>query len=161
MLTVAVVSRPAACAARFRTSVALEADASEDGGGGAALLDGALGGGGDFLEDVEGLGAGFQVAEGEGRFGEGFEGREVRGDGGGEGEGEELLGQELVLLGEGDEVVAEDEEGGEEFGLALGELWEFREGWSRGDHVGKIQGAAGISRGESGADDNTLSSGLP
>ena len=52
----------------------------------------------------EGFDAGFEVAEGEGGFGEGFEGREMGVDGGGVGEGEELLGEEFVLLGEGDHV---------------------------------------------------------
>jgi hypothetical protein len=50
------------------------------------------------------------------------------------GEGEELLGEEFVFLGEGDEVVAEDEEVGQELGLAGGELGEFRREWSSGDH---------------------------
>ena len=78
----------------------------------------AFGGGGDFFEDVEGLDAGFQVAEGEGGFGKGFEGREMGGDGGGLGEGEEVISLEFFVLGEGDEVVAEDEEDREEVGFA-------------------------------------------
>ena len=81
------------------------------------MLDGVYRGGGDFVEDVEGLGAGFEGAEGEGGFGEGFEGREVGGDGGGLAEGEELVGLEFLGFGEGDEVVAEDEEDVEEAGL--------------------------------------------
>ena len=78
---------------------------------------GVFGGGGDAFEDVEGFDSGFEEAEGEGGFGEGFEGREVGGDGGGLAEGEELVGLEFLGFGEGDEVVAEDEEDVEEAGL--------------------------------------------
>jgi hypothetical protein len=88
------------------------------------LFDQIGGGLGDAFEGVEGGGAGFEGAEGEGHFGEGLEGREVGGDRGRQGEGEEFLGQELVPLGEGDVVEAEDDEGGEEARFAPGE---FRE----------------------------------
>ena len=124
----------------------MEAGASEDGGGGFALFDGVFGGGGDAFEDVEGLHAGFEGAESEGLFGEGLEGREVGLDGGGMGEGEELVGLELLLLGEGDHVVAEEEEGVEEAGL-VGQ--EFRE-WCSGDHERTLQRRSGNARGRAG-----------
>ncbi len=60
------------------------------------------------------------------------------------GEGEELLWEELVLFGEGDEVVAEDEEGGEELGFPLGE---FRERCRRRDHEQTVQRGLGKARG--------------
>jgi hypothetical protein len=36
------------------------------------------------------------------------------------GKGQELVGEEYLGFGEGDEVVADDEEGGEEAGFVLG-----------------------------------------
>jgi len=101
-------------------------EAAEDGAGGAAFFDGVVGGFGDGFEGVDGLDAGLEGAEGVGLVGEGFEGREVGLDGGGVGEGEELGWVEFFLLGEGDHVVAEDEEGGEEVGFVVGELGEGR-----------------------------------
>jgi hypothetical protein len=120
------------------------------------LLYGVFGGGGDAFEDVEGFDSGFEEAEGEGGFGEGFEGRDVGVDGGGVGEGEEFIGLEFLFFGEGDEVVAEDDEDREEVLLLLGEFGK----WGRGDHEETVQGGGRNASGKAGAGDNTLSPGF-
>jgi hypothetical protein len=108
------------------------------------LFDGVFGVCGDFFEDVEGLELGFLEAEGEDGVAKSLEGGEVGVDGGGEGEGEEFGRVEFVILGEFDEVVLLDHEGGEELGLAG---VEFRDGCSRGDHEEKHTAAFGRCKG--------------
>ena len=85
------------------------------------MFDGVGRGFGDLLEDGEGLGSGFEGAEGEGQVGELAECVEMGRDRWALGEGEELGRLELLLLSEGDQAVAEEEEGVEEVGFARGE----------------------------------------
>jgi hypothetical protein len=84
---------------------------------------------GDVFEEVDGFGSGLECAEGEGLVGELAEFGQVGPHGAGAGEVEELERVELIAFGELDEVVAEDEEGGEEFGFARGEGGERTECW--------------------------------